>query len=579
MKKRRIISLLAALIFLSVSAQDLNIHVNQKGKVGFADSKGNVIIKCIYDSAFPFENGIAIVSKSGKYGIINTSGKVVLPLSYSSISPWNDLLLVKSGKKMGLVDRSGKAVLKPDYSIISKTNCYGKALIALGGKATANEKKTYMANAKYGIIDRNGNILVTPKYRGLYEFSFDCKEVYPFYEGKRLEFSYHNTVDTLVTDCSYLGFSKNGFNIYNAGLMDGHGKEVLKAGLYTYIMLPQSNITRYYIVKKKQTLCGYHDLNTGKSFQAGAFNQPLADIKFWSHGDFIGDIAPVNGTSWSFIDKSGKVLRSGYKQLKHSKAVGLWAAQNGSGQWEVFDEKNGSIAGLSNFEEINFPLHEGDKNVYSVRKNGLYGVVSQTGETVVPFEYEMAIGNTYDVLLVKKNGKWGALTPENSSLIAMEYVNILYPSERGCRHFWVQKSDSLYYHLNLSTKKLSKTGYKVATNFKDGAALVVPVDMKLEDNMINRAQGFVPNTAQKTINDADFSKLKGMFGYLIDEGDGFLMEFPVSTLYRDRIVQEIQQKGGQALTATDKKTILLNVTRENRSYDIKSTLDESEWNY
>ena len=147
---------------------------------------------------------MAIVSKSGKSGIIDSKGTVILPLKYSQILPWNkELYLIKDGKKSGLASHQGKIVLPANYTLISKPNCYGKALIALGGKATPNEKKTYMANAKYGIIDSKGNILIKPEYKGLYEFSYDGKDIHPYHEGMRLGFSYHNTVDTLITDCSY----------------------------------------------------------------------------------------------------------------------------------------------------------------------------------------------------------------------------------------------------------------------------------------------------------------------------------------------------------------------------------------
>lgn len=139
----------AAFLAASVQAQDLKISLNKKGKVGFVDSQGNVVVKCIYDSATPFEKGISIVTKSGKSGIIDASGKVLLPLKYTQIYPWaNGLYLVKNGKKMGLAKSNGQIALDVKYSHISKINCYGKALVALGGKNATAEKKNYMANAK-----------------------------------------------------------------------------------------------------------------------------------------------------------------------------------------------------------------------------------------------------------------------------------------------------------------------------------------------------------------------------------------------------------------------------------------------
>lgn len=170
MKNKLLLCLVAMGLFtLSLSAQNLRIHVNQKGKVGYVDASGNEVIKCAYESAQPFVDGLAIVTKSGKSGLIDATGNVVVPLKYTQISTWgNGLYLLNTGKKVGLADHKGNILLDAKYSQISKPNCYGKALITLGGKATKADKKTYMLNAKYGIIDANGRVLVQPIYKGLY---------------------------------------------------------------------------------------------------------------------------------------------------------------------------------------------------------------------------------------------------------------------------------------------------------------------------------------------------------------------------------------------------------------------------
>ena len=580
MRLNKLLCLASVLLLTNVQAQDLKILVDKKGKIGFADQNGNEVIKCQYESAQPFTNGTAIVTKSGKSGIIDATGRVLLPLKYSQILTWNkELYIIKDGKKMGLSSHQGNIVLPVNYSHISKLNCFGKALIALGGKATANEKKSYMNNAKYGIIDAKGNILVTPKYKGLYEFSYECKDKHPYDEGKRLRYSYHNTVDTLETDCSYLGFSGNGSSIYKAGVMDGNGKELMKAGLYDIVLEPQNGMVRYYIIKKKQTLCGYHNLTTGKGFEVSKFDTYFDNINFWTHGDFIGDIAPVNGSSWTFINKEGNTLRSGFTSIKHSQTTGLWAAKNGSGKWDVFNDANNMVDALSGFEDIRFPEQEGDKEVFSVLKNDKYGCINRTGEEIVPFEYEQALSNTYDVIAVKKNGKWGALSASNTQLIPNEYANILLPSERNAKHFWVMKADSLYYHLNISTHSLSSIGYKVAINFEKELAYVVPQNMKVEDNQINRAQIYEPNTDKATIDAINMSEHIGAFVNIINANDEVVFDLPVSTLYADTVRKEIEKRDNCHLSATEKKNLLLYITRENRSYDLKSKLSEEEWNY
>lgn len=580
MNLKQLLCLAGLVLSMNVQAQELKIHVDKKGKIGYVDQDGNEVIKCQYESAQPFNDGIAIVTKGGKSGIIDTKGTVLLPLKYTQIFAWNkNLYLIKSGKLMGLANHEGKVVLPAKYSLISRPNCYGKALIALGGKATPINKKTYMAKAKYGIINVNGDILVEAKYKGLYEFALDGKNLTQLHEGKTLSFSNHITTDTLITDCSYLGFSGNSFGSNNAGIMDGNGKEILKPGLYNIVMQPQSGMVRYYNTTKKQTICGYHNLNTGKGFEAAKFDSKFLDINFWTHGDFIGEIAPVNGSSWSFINNSGTTVRTGYSSLKHSIASGLWAAKNNTGTWDVFDDYNRDVASLSGYEEIEFPSFKEDKQIFSVKKDGKFGCITRSGDIKVPFEFEKAYGNIYDIIAVLKDGKWGIVSPENSELIPTAYAGIVFPSERNAKHLWVTKDDSLFYHYNLQTNQIATTGYKRVDNFKDGIAHVAPTDMIVDNTPLNRAQLFIPNADKTAIDNIDASKNIDKFGYLINENDEVLMDIPVSVAYKELIVKEIQKRNGRALTSMEKKNILLEATRENRSYDLNATLSKDEWNY
>lgn len=95
MRLRKILMVASVTFACVAQAQDLTIHVNKKGKVGFVDKNGAEVIKCAYESAYPFSGGYAIVTKSGKSGIIDERGKVVLPLKYTSIMPWNQSLYLK----------------------------------------------------------------------------------------------------------------------------------------------------------------------------------------------------------------------------------------------------------------------------------------------------------------------------------------------------------------------------------------------------------------------------------------------------------------------------------------------------
>lgn len=593
MKLRVFISVLIFFIAIGIHAQDLKINVNEKGKVGFTDSQGNEVIKCQYDGAYPFENGYAIVSKSDKYGIIDATGKVVLPLKYDNISKWNDLYLIKNGKNLGLASTSGEIVLKPEYSMITPTNCYGKAMIAKGGKAAQHEKKTYMSNAKHGIIDAKGNILIPAEYKGLWEFSADGKDFPMCHEGYGPNYVPHYVNDTLVTDCSYLCYGKVGYfplegkHLASGGLMDGNGKILIKEGTYNFVMKPQNNMVRTYNIKssKKSTEIagGYYDLSNEKAFNATNITVAPNEIPNWTHGDFVGAVAPVNSpTVWSFIDKSGQVLRTGYTGIAYSAHTKVWGAKNESGIYDVFDEDNNDITALSGkYTDMGFPAQEGDKEIYNVLKDGKWGVVNRSGNIIVPFgEYDGIWFNNYDFMIVKKDKKFGMINANGEKVIPLEYEDVAIAAERNAKEIWVKKADSLFYHYNINKSQESGKGYKYINNYKDGIALVTPYGFTPADNLINKCLFYTPYTPLATINALKPSEKVGYYGILIDENDNVLFDQPITNgIYQDRVREYMKAHGNKALTKMEAKNLLLEITQENRSYPLNETIGEEEWNY
>ena len=593
MKPFKLLLLAVLSLALSAQAQNLSLKVNKKGKVGFVDQNGKEVIKCQYDHAYPFQDGIAIVNKSGKSGIIDTKGKVRLPLKYTLIQSWgNDLFLVSDGKKFGIVNYRGEFLAKPKYTYISKANRYGKALIVEGGKV--KKGSVTIQKAKYGIINSNGDIVIEPKFKGLYEF--DVIEETPT-EGveminnqtiKKVADTYlhlslglnkksYSTLDTLTTDCSHLGFGKKEFPV-KPGLLDGNGKVLIKEGTYQRLFMPRNGIVRYVKTKKKKNIWGYHNLRSGTDVDLSNFANSSGED--FSCGDFIGDISPIyDGESWSFINRNGQTLRSGYMSVKYSPATALWAAENATGGWDVFDNSSKEIASLSGYQEILFPDNANGKETYSVKKDNLYGCINREGNIVAPFEYEYASGSKYGIIAVRKNGKWGLISASGGDLISLQYEGVSLPSKLGARQFWVTKSDSLFYHYNLDNERLSSVGYSKVSDFINGLAFVVPIDLKVEETQVNRAQLLPPNSPKSKLNSFNFSKRDVDFGYLIDTNDVQVFDLPFSTFYMDAVREAVGERSSRVFNEKEKKNILLKVTQSNRSYDLKSTIGEEEWSY
>ena len=71
-------------------AQELIPTQNDKGKWGYADEQGNVVIKYDYAEVSAFVDGRAKVKKGDKWGYIDTAGKEVIKIQYSEMGTWEN---------------------------------------------------------------------------------------------------------------------------------------------------------------------------------------------------------------------------------------------------------------------------------------------------------------------------------------------------------------------------------------------------------------------------------------------------------------------------------------------------------
>ena len=90
----------------------------KNGKNGFVNSKGQIVIRPIYDFVTFFSNGIACIGKvingKHKYGGINKNGIEVIPCVYDEIFYFHDgIALVQKDNQVGLIDAYGNSTFFP----------------------------------------------------------------------------------------------------------------------------------------------------------------------------------------------------------------------------------------------------------------------------------------------------------------------------------------------------------------------------------------------------------------------------------------------------------------------------------
>lgn len=91
--------------------------VRLKGKVGFIDKTGRLVIPARFSDAGRFSEGLApFESSKGKWGFIDSRGRISIPAKFDwAISFHGGLALVQVGNRWGYINHTGKVVIEPKF--------------------------------------------------------------------------------------------------------------------------------------------------------------------------------------------------------------------------------------------------------------------------------------------------------------------------------------------------------------------------------------------------------------------------------------------------------------------------------
>jgi hypothetical protein len=150
---------------------------------GFRNGHGDWVVPPKYDFATRFNIAYFIVNENGKYGVLNEYGKIIIPIEwdflesfdlnhrpsyellppakpfptpifpYAALKPDRSAqLCFRKGNLYGVIDWLGNIVLQPVYEEIRQ--CY-------------NDLYEVKMNQHWGIVDKNGQIIVSPQYKAV----------------------------------------------------------------------------------------------------------------------------------------------------------------------------------------------------------------------------------------------------------------------------------------------------------------------------------------------------------------------------------------------------------------------------
>lgn len=148
------------MFFLStttLSAQEL-IPFSQKGKYGFKDSLGNVIVTPKYEKYNPtIREGMAIVCLFKKWGAVNAKGHEVIPCKYNLLRPVSEGILVAYiGRRAFFLDKNGEPITLENFDYATDFK---------------NGFASVLKEGKWGFLNKKGEFVVPLEYDEVIDFS------------------------------------------------------------------------------------------------------------------------------------------------------------------------------------------------------------------------------------------------------------------------------------------------------------------------------------------------------------------------------------------------------------------------
>ena len=364
-------TLLICLFSIFSFGQTLHRYTNRESKlVGFKDAKDKIVVEAVYDDAYPFSDGLALVVKKGKCGYIDKKGTIVIPIKYLEAQHFSEGLAEVSTKKnkWGYIDKTGAEIIPSKY-LMTEPFTDGFAGVRL--------------EDAWGFIDKTGKVVVEIKYKLVRSFSEGFARVM----SDEFKWGFVNRNGKEIVGCVFDDLKP--FSEGLAGTKKGEKWAFIDTIGRT---LAQQNA----------------DLNTGFDFDALFADSTATDFKYEAVGNFSEGMVGVkiNGY-WGYLNRNEMiVVTPKYEDVTNfHEGIGCVCFDNSTmtPSWAYVD-MTGEFISEQKYES-HFDFRDGlveVKQLYTFKR----GFINKAGVEVIPCKYEEVrrISNGFAVVLL--NGVW-----------------------------------------------------------------------------------------------------------------------------------------------------------------------------
>ena len=332
-------------------------------------------------------------------------------------------------------------------------------------------------NNKYGVIDRDGNVVVEAKYDVVQipnpsKDIFICLHDYNSEDrdyssdvlnskGEKLYQEYGN-VQAIPTETTYDGipfektvlkYKKDG----KYGLVSLEGKQILKPEYESVTAIPYKEGM---LIVKQEEKCGVVNIN-GKilipvEYESITADNYYSDQSMYKTTGFIVSKKNDEGYRYGYINYKGKeIVKTEYTQIdrvtemQDDKNVYLVAYKNG----QAGLLKNKKVVLNYEYEDINYNSYN---DVFVVKRNSKEGIADKQGKIIVPTEYtNISFGGIY--VNADKDGQF-ILLDINGNVIENQDIVTKLPTKDG-KHYIVADKNEMYDITDLNGQSMIENSY------------------------------------------------------------------------------------------------------------------------
>lgn len=357
-------------------------------------------------------------------------------------------------------------------------------------------------NNKYGVIDKQGNIIIEPNYDNI-KIPNPNKAVFCCYEEEKIKilndkseeiFTQYESVEPLrlksvLSDLMYeksvLKYKENG----KYGIIDFQGKKITKA---IYDEIDTLQYKEGELIVKKDNKYGVINIK-GTTLVKTSYDKIEAD-KYYSKDNGYKDSGYIvsnmtdEGYRYGYVNLNGKqLLDTKYNDLYRITEIDgndIYLVFADNGKYGI--QKNDKQIISNEYQEITY---NGDNNVIVALKSKKYGVLSAQGNVIIPFEYSQ-IDITGKYIYARTNNEETKVFDIQGKSADIDKDTVIVKVKDTNYEIYIQNQDNkTKYSIYENNEKKTKNEYTYIEHLYDNYFLVSNSDSKLgiiDDNENNK---------------------------------------------------------------------------------------------